>query len=168
VSDFSLSWNLSRQRFVDEISGLTDEQLRWKPYPGCLSIGQSALHVAGVETSFGGQLQGKEFSEAEAKVKSSATEGVVNDNPFPFDDSEITALLVAETLAASKAVVEGIITEPTEEVLAKQLKSALGPMISGQGAFTRLSIYAAWISRRISPRAGLPSKKQPRIPKELI
>jgi hypothetical protein len=144
VSDFSLSWNLSRQRFVDEISGLTDEQLRWKPYPGCLSIGQSGLHVAGIETSFGSQILGKELSEAEAKVKSSATEGVVNDNPFPFDDSEITAQLVSEALAASKNLVEGMITEPTEEVLAKQLKSALGPIITGQGALARFAFHPAY------------------------
>ena len=144
MSDFAKAWTLSRQRFVDEIKDLNGEQLRWKLHADSLSIGEMALHVAGIETSFGTQILDKELTPEQAKLKRAATEGVVNSNPFPFAASEIDAPLVLGSLEASKAIVEPLITEPSPAVLTKQIQSALGPIITGEGAFARLSFHSAY------------------------
>jgi hypothetical protein len=144
VSDFSLVWTLSRQRLVDTISDLNDEQLNWKIHDKALSIAQMAVHVAGVEYSFSTQLLGTELDEEGKKLKAAATEGVVNDNPFPYADSELTPLKVLALLSLSKITVLPIITEPTKEILEKELVSALGPVITGEGAFTRLGFHPAY------------------------
>jgi hypothetical protein len=139
-----MSWNLSRQRFLDEIEGLTNAQLRWIPFTGALSIGQMALHVAGVEISFSSQLLGVTLAESELKLKSCATEGVVNDHPFPYQDSDITADSVRKALEVAKSMVEPLIENQAAEILDKQLKSALGPIISGRGAFARFAFHPAY------------------------
>jgi len=144
VSEFSLSWTLSRQRLVDTISDLNDEQLSWRIYGKSLSIGQMAVHVAGVETLFVSQLLGLELDTEASRLRSSATDGVVNDKPFPYSDSELTAARVAELMGIGKGLVEPVITDPTEAVLKKEIVSALGPVITGEGAFTRLAFHPAY------------------------
>lgn len=144
MSDFAASWTLSRKRFVDEIAGLNQQQLNWRLYPGSLSIGEMAIHVAGVEVSFGSQLTGQSLDEFGAKVKLAATEGVVNDEAFPFSETDITPELVAKTLAYGSELWEPIITEASPAIRAVEIKSALGPMISGDGAFARLGFHAAY------------------------
>ncbi len=144
MTDFAISWNLSRQRFVDEISGLNDEQLRWKPFNGALSIGQMALHLAGVETSFSTQLLGLPLTEEQTRFKAAATDGVVNDKLCPFAEEEITAEFVNHALQQAKELVEPIITEPSDELLTKELKSALGPIITGKGALARFAFHPAY------------------------
>lgn len=144
MSQFSLSWTLSRQRLLDTISDLNDEQLNWRIHDEALSIGQMTVHVAGVEMSFASQLLGAALDEEGKRLKSSATEGVVNDNPFPYSDSELTAGRVQELLSLSKGILEPIITSPSEEILKKEIVSALGPVITGEGAFTRLAFHSAY------------------------
>jgi hypothetical protein len=144
MSDFSTAWTLSRQRFIDEISGLSQEQLAWRLHEQALSIGQMAVHVAGVEASFGAQLAGVTLDAEGERLRLAATEGVVNDNPFPYPDNDLTPDFVLACLDRSKAVWEPLISEATPEVREKSLKSALGPMIDGNGAFARLSFHAAY------------------------
>jgi hypothetical protein len=103
-----------------------------------------AVHVAGVELSFASQLLGVDLSENERRIKASATDGVVNDKPFPYSDQELTSTKVLEILGISKKMVEPLITSPSKEVLSKELVSALGPIITGEGAFARLAFHAAY------------------------
>jgi uncharacterized damage-inducible protein DinB len=144
MSDFETSWALSRKRFVDEVSDLDTEQLRWRLHPGTLSIGEMALHVAGVEVSFATQLLGLERSAMQERLKAAATEGVVNDHPFPFEESEIDAEQVHKALAQARHLAEQVIIEPSAEILSKQIKSALGPVITGDGALARLAFHPAY------------------------
>ncbi|HTQ09254.1 MAG TPA: DinB family protein [Fimbriimonadaceae bacterium] len=144
MSDFSASWSLSRKRFLDEIAGLDGEQLNWRIYPGCLTIGEMALHVAGVEASFASQLCGISLEPGLDRIKLAATEGVVNDSPFPFASSEIDAAFVASALESTRALLEPIISAADEASRSQQIKSALGPIITGEGAFARLGFHAAY------------------------
>gem|GEM_PF-4793166 len=48
---FAASYALCRGRFDQELADLTDAQMQWRMYPGSLSIGEMALHLAGVEIS---------------------------------------------------------------------------------------------------------------------
>jgi hypothetical protein len=144
MSDFALSWSLSRKRFLDEVAGLSSTQLNYKIHENCLSIGEMALHVAGVEIMFGSQIAGLQLTDFEQRVRRAATEGVVDDLPFPFSREEITPELVDTSLEASRTIWEPLITNPTIELRAVELKSALGPMISGEGAFTRLGFHSAY------------------------
>ena len=144
MSDFYEVWKLARQRFLDEISTLNDEQLRWRLHDKSLCIGEMAIHVAAVEISFTSQLLGIELSEGEQRLKLACTNGVINDSPFPYTEREITVKLVFESLETARQMLEPMISNPSPEVLAGELKSALGPIITGLGALTRLSFHPAY------------------------
>lgn len=102
------------------------------------------IHVAGVEVLFASQLLGLELDEFGRKLKSSATDGVVNDKPFPYADAEITPTLLLTVLSFAKIMLEPVITNPSHEILAKELVSALGPVITGEGACARLAFHPAY------------------------
>lgn len=144
MSDFALSWSLSRKRLVDEVTGLSAEQLNWKIHPNCLSIGEMAIHVAGVETSFSSQLQGLTLDENAARLKMAATQGVVNDDPFPYTPAEITPEFVSSALALGESMCQSMIEDASTEIRGREIKSALGPMISGEGALARLGFHSAY------------------------
>lgn len=143
MSDFSETWVLTRKRFDNDIRGLTAEQLNWRLHPGTLTIGEMAIHVAGVEVSFIAQLEGRETEGLEARVKASSVDGVVNDNLFPFRAEEITPELVEDVLRMAWARVEPVIENP-DPYRERTLKSALGPMIDGTGAFARLGYHPGY------------------------
>lgn len=144
MSDFAQSWELSRKRFVDEIAGLTKEQLNWRLHSSSLSIGEMAFHVAGVETSFASQLSGAALDGFGSMLRRCATDGVVDDTPFPFGESQIDPKSVQDALHYSLDLAEALIRSAPPEIRAKEIKSALGPMISGEGAFARLGFHAAY------------------------
>jgi hypothetical protein len=142
--DFSVSWELCRGRFDQEVLGLNQQQLSFRLYPNSLSIGEMALHVAGVEVWFIHQIQGKPVPESLVRIARCATEGVVNDNPFPFETGEITPAFLAETLETARALVKEVIYSPTDAQLQQQIQSALGPIIDGRGALARLAFHPAY------------------------
>lgn len=144
MNDFAASWSLSRKRLEDEIAGLNQAQLNWRIHPGSLTIGEMVIHVAGVEMSFGSQLTGESLDEQGEKLKRAATEGVVDRAPFPYSSEEITPEAVADALARGRAIWEPIVSAATPESRGRQIKSALGPMISGEGAFARLGFHSGY------------------------
>lgn len=143
-SDFSVSWELCRGRFDQEVLGLSQEQLTFRLYPGALSIGEMAIHVAGVEVWFLAQLHDRPVPERLRRVAQAATEGVVNDHPFPYTPEEITPALVAEVLDAAAAAVKAVIYEPPATLLEKEIRSALGPIITGRGALARFAFHPGY------------------------
>ncbi len=144
MSDYAAAWELSRKRLVDEIAGLNAEQLNWRLYPGALSIGQMGLHVAGVEIFFSSQLTGAMLDDFSKRLLRCSTEGVVNELPFPYSDEEITPESVSAGLAAGEAAWRPLVTEAAPEIRVGQITSALGPIISGDGAFARLSFHSGY------------------------
>lgn len=144
MSDFGETWRLVRGRFDDAVAGLSEDQLNWRMHPEALTIGEMAIHVAGVEMSFISQLRGQTLEGQEAQLKAAATEGVVNGESFPFVPQEINPALVDWALATGRAAVEGMIENITPEVRAVQIKSALGPIIDGTGAFARLAYHPGY------------------------
>jgi hypothetical protein len=143
MSDFHATWLISRGRFGDAVTFLSQGQLTWKLHDEALSIGQMALHLAGVEISFATQLLGEEPQGFEARLKAAATDGVVNDNPFPFSDDEMTPELVEQALEAARTRVEPILASP-DTYRDIQIKSALGPTIDGAGACARLAFHPGY------------------------
>ena|SRR5688572_5943361 len=144
MSDFAASWNLSRGRFVDAVQGLSKEQLNWRLHPDCLTIGEMAIHVAGVEIYFISQLLGIDVGEEEQKIRAASTDGVVNEKPFPFGPAEITPEVVAAALSKAREMTEPIITAPSSQVKEKEIVSALGPLIDGTGALARLAFHPGY------------------------
>jgi len=143
MTDFLDSYNLCRTRFADSVLGLNQAQLNWRLHDQVLTIGESAIHVAGVEMWFLHQLTGEPFAGFE-KVMQSATAGVVNDDAFPFAPEEITPGFVAEVLGHAQAAVRPHLESPSAEFLAKEIKSALGPIINGRGALARLAFHPGY------------------------
>lgn len=129
---------------MDAVLGLSAEQLNWRLHPDALTIGEMALHVAGVEASFVRQLLEFELEPDLERLSKAATDGAVNDLPFPFEPSEITPESVRDALDATRALVEPVITQPTAAVRAKQIVSALGPVIDGNGALARFAFHPGY------------------------
>jgi hypothetical protein len=144
MSEFSETWELTRKRFDDAVSGLSQDQLNWRLQPGSLTLGESALHVAGVELSFVSQLLGETLDAEGARISACSTEGVINPTPFPFDASEITPDLVQQALDRGRRTTHAVLENPSDEIRHRQIKSALGPMIDGNGAFARLAYHAGY------------------------
>ena len=144
VTDFYQGWDLARSRFVAEIEGLSHAQLNWRLYPGALTIAEAAVHVAGVEAKFGGAIESLELDPTMDRVRAAATDGVVNDLPFPFSAEEMTPEFVAQALETSRAIWEPIALDPNPARRAVSLLSALGPVITGEGAMARMSFHAAY------------------------
>lgn len=143
MSDFEKSWELSRKRMVDELQGLSSSQLNWRLHPNSLTIGEMVLHVAGVEMSFGSQLLGVELDVADSRLKKAATDGVTNREVYPYAPDEITRDLLDWALDRGQAMVAGIMRDPSP-VLQKEMVSALGPIITGEGALARLGFHSAY------------------------
>lgn len=144
MSDFHTAWTISRGRFAAELQGLNHEQLSWRLHPGALTLAEAALHVAGVEVKFGSSLLGTAPEGEMARIASAATEGVVNDHPFPFTAEEMTPEFVARSLEQAKALVEPTLLDASPERRAVSMVSALGPVITGEGALARLTFHAAY------------------------
>ncbi len=144
MSQYSQAWTLTRTRFIDAIQGLSTEQLNWRMHPGTLTIGEMAIHVAGVEIWFAGQLTDAKYDDFQERVRKASTDGSVNENPFPFAESEINLETCMRALQISGQWVSDIIEDPTEAILSKTLVSALGPVIDGAGAFARLAYHAGY------------------------
>jgi len=144
MSDFLAAYQISRKRFEDAVSGLTQEQLNWRLQPGTMTIGEAAMHVAGAEVNFISQLLGTPLDEYATRLKSAATQGVVDDLPVPYSPDEITPEAVSRALEFGRAMAEPVIAEPTEAVRGKVIKSVLGPMIDGTGALARLAFHPGY------------------------
>lgn len=144
MSDFGETWRLVRGRFDDAVKGLSADQLNWRLHSDALTIGEMALHVAGVEVSFITQLKGETAEGDLERLKVAATEGVINETGFPFAPDEIDAAKVDWALSVSRKMVEEMIDELTPETRSRTIKSALGPMIDGTGAFARLAYHPGY------------------------
>ncbi len=142
MTDFYASWQLSRGRLDETVLGLGQAQLNWRIHPDALTIGEMALHVAGVELYFWQQLTGG--SAPDPRVAAAATQGVVNSDPFPIPAAEITPKFVESVLRTAREIVGPMIESPTPEILKKEIKSALGPMIDGYGALSRLAFHPGY------------------------
>ena len=144
MSDFGETWRLIRQRFDDAVAGLTSEQLNWRLHGDTLTIGEMAVHVAGVEVSFLSQLTDETLSADLLRLKSAATDGVVNDKPFPYSSEEIDSGLVEWASQQGRDRVAAVIDNLSPEVRAKTIQSALGPIVDGTGAFARLAYHPGY------------------------
>lgn len=144
MTDFSKSWQLSRGRLRAEVEGMSQAQLDYKIHPNSLSAAQAVVHVVGVEIWFIAQLTGTVLEGDHARIAKCATEGVVNDNPFPFTTEELSLEFVMWALAEGEKFAAPHIENPSDEFLKGELKSALGPIITGEGALTRIAFHSAY------------------------
>jgi hypothetical protein len=144
VSDFAATWRLVRGRFDEAVSGLSQEQLNWRMHPDSLTLGEMAVHVAGVEVSFISQLRDDQLDAEAQRIKAAATDGVINEKPFPFSSAEITPEFVSAALTRGRSMAEPVISNPTDAIRAKQIVSALGPVIDGTGALARLAYHPGY------------------------
>ncbi|MBA4292549.1 hypothetical protein C0431_06220 [bacterium] len=143
MQDFIATRALSRSRFTDSIKSLSQGQLNFRLHENTLTIGEMAIHVAGVEISFASQLFDAELTSLEDRIKSAATDGAVNELPFPFTEDEITPSFVNQALEIADQWIEKLYAQG-ESLRTKELKSALGPIIPGEGAFVRLGFHPGY------------------------
>ncbi len=109
-----------------------------------MTLAQMAVHVAGVEVWFASQMLGESLGPEDSRLTLAATDGVVNEKPFPYSDTELTSEFVSQTLQKGRDWVERVIWNPAEEVRRRTVQSALGPVIDGEGALARLGFHAGY------------------------
>lgn len=143
MSDFGETWRLVRGRFDDAVKGLSKQQLAYRMQPDSLTLGEMALHVAGVELWFIAQLLGESLDGDFARLAAAATDGSVNDKPFPFSSDEIDPERVAWALSLSRDKVASVIDRP-DDVRGRSIVSALGPVVDGTGALARLAYHPGY------------------------
>jgi hypothetical protein len=142
LSDFEATWRLVRGRFDDAVKGLSTDQLNWRMQDEVLTLGEMAAHVAGVEVSFIYQLTEEPLDEFGQTVARCATDGVLNDKTFPFE--QVTPETAQKALLLAREKVEEVIFDNGKIISGKQIKSAIGPMIDAQGAFARLAYHPGY------------------------
>jgi hypothetical protein len=140
------SWKLCRGRFDESVGGYNEAQLNYRLHPGTLTIGEMALHVAGVEVFFASQLLDLNLDEELTRLKNCSTEGAVNEHPFPYAGSEITSEKVQWGLAIGREHAEKLFqaVDADPGLLEKSLVSALGPVITGDGALARWGFHPGY------------------------
>jgi hypothetical protein len=143
MTDFYATWELVRGRFDEAVLPLNHAQLSWRLQPGALTLGETAIHVAGVELWFVGQLL-DEDPEIDATIKAAARDGVINEKPFPLGPGEITPDLVREVLAKAREKAAPVLRDPDTRLLQTEILSALGPVITGHGALARLAYHPGY------------------------
>lgn len=136
MSDFLTTYSLTRARFDEAVLKLSTSQLNFRLNPDVLTAGEMAFHVAGVEVWFASQIFGTSLNDQMSRIARCATDGSINDNPFPFIESDITPESVSQILAVGRAAAESVFK--AENIRDKELTSALGPIINGEGAMVRL------------------------------
>jgi hypothetical protein len=143
MTDFHASWTLSRGRFVELLQPLSEAQLAWRMHPASLTIAEAAFHVAGVEAWFIQQLT-DQTAPVSPQIVLAATEGVVNDHEFPVPAHEMSKSQLMDALKATEEFVRPHMESPSPEFLQREIKSALGPMITGHGALARLAFHPGY------------------------
>lgn len=156
MSDFLLTYQLTRGRFDAAILPMNQSQLNFRANSDSLTPGEMALHLVGVEIWFAAQLTGADLHPDMEKLAKCATEGVVNEEAFPFSADEVTPGLITEALAAGRAAVEPLLTENSEEIRSVQIQSALGPIVDGAGAFARIAAHPFYHQGQIYTVASTP------------
>lgn len=145
MSDFAATYALTRGRFQDAVLGLTEAQLNFRLLPETLTLGEAAIHVAGVEVWFAAQLRGEALTGELGRLAQAAVDGVI-DGDFPFSREEIVPAKVEWALSEGRKAVEALLADDSPELRSKQIKSALGPMIDGTGALVRLAFHPGYHS----------------------
>lgn len=145
MSDYLAPWRLGRDRFLASFEGLSESQLRFVAdyYPN--SIGQLAIHVAGSEVFMALHiLKIEPRNEFERKVFLSVTDGMLNENVFPFEPHEITRETIDEALRLGESLIEPLLQNASPEHRKVRFASPLGPEIDGDGAFARMAFHASY------------------------
>ena len=143
-TDFALTWDLTRNRFLKSYEGLNQAQISYRLFPNTLTIAEMATHVFGVEVSFVSQILKLDLDEFGQRLKSAATDGVVNDKPFPFSAEEMTPEFLQKAEQYALDLCNKIMLNPTIEIRSAELVSALGPVIDGNGAMARMGYHPGY------------------------
>lgn len=143
VNGFVETWNLTRGRFSDSFAGWSHDQLHFRCFPDSMTAAEMALHVAGVEVRFSSDLLQIPLTESQKRLANCATDGSLNDNPFPFSKEEMTADFIRESLELSAEFAKKLF-EADPHVYEREIKSALGPMINGYGAMARIAFHSGY------------------------
>lgn len=144
MSDAYVTWTLVRDRFDAELAQIPDARLHARLFPGAMTPAEMAAHVAGVEVKFCSGVTRKPLNEDDARIARAASDGVVNENPFPFAPEEMTRERLGAILARGRAWAEPVLSDPTPEIRAAEVVSVLGPVIDGTGVLARLAYHPAY------------------------
>lgn len=125
------------------LDGLSKEQLIWRPHEKALSIYEMFMHVAGGDVFFILRLQDREGSDYEKKLERCARDRVINENPFPFTDSEASQESVVAALDHTFAILRPMM-ENCDDWADKRIETPLGPVDGAAGIFARVAQHPAY------------------------
>lgn len=143
MNGFADTYRISYSRMLQAVEGLTPAQLSWRPHPAALSIFEMLMHVAGGEMFFAARLLDRSLTDEERRIESCARDRVINDNPFPFSDSDASHSLLVSSLDRTHALVLPMMEDP-EPWASRQIETPLGPVDYAAGIFARIAQHPAY------------------------
>ena len=151
MTEFAEVWHFSRSRLKATYEGLSDGQMKWRPYPGGHCIYEYLVHIAGAEHYWATRLGGLNPSSTQfdGNLDKSVRNGFLRDEPFPFAEPEFSFELANRALDQSFAELRPIIEQPTHEQLEMRIESPIGPIVSGREGFHRIAQHAAYHTGQI-------------------
>ncbi|MBN8689608.1 MAG: hypothetical protein J0L72_02320 [Armatimonadetes bacterium] len=141
MTDFLTTYRLTRQRFDDLVRSFPEQHFHHRIVAETLTMAEMAMHVAGVEIYVITSLLVRETNEWEKRMIGCAFNGVVNNNPFPFSESEMTRESMLNALDEARKLTESVMSSGDDSIRRREIKSVLGPMIDGDGAMARLCAH---------------------------
>ena len=144
-------WLFTRARLAAAHKDLSDAQLAWRPHESAHSIFEYLYHLAGAEHYWATRLQGLDprATEYEGLLDAAVKDDFLQEASFPFDSSWFTRDKVEQALAHAYAEFHPVMTEPTPEMLSRQVVSPIGDSIDGAEGLTRIAQHAAYHTGQI-------------------
>jgi hypothetical protein len=145
------TWRFTRERMQQSWEDLSLEQLHWRLHEDSASIAEHLLHVCGGEHWLGRRMRriDPRPTEFDQKVDLCVRDGFLNDNPFPFTREEMDHSLIQRILDKTASEIDPMMSNITDDLLASEFETPLGPTADGIGGLNRLAQHPAYHTGQI-------------------
>lgn len=151
MTDLGLVWEFTRFRLRQSLEGLTDDQLRQRPFEGGHSIVEIVYHIAGAEHYWGSRLAGIDpnRSEYDVLLDRAIHDGFLNEKDFPFGLEDLNRAAIEKALDYTEELIRPIFENPTNAHLTMNMLSPIGDPVTGKQGLTRLAQHAGYHTGQI-------------------
>ncbi|NUL82448.1 MAG: DinB family protein [Armatimonadetes bacterium] len=144
-------WKFGRVRLAQSIEGISDEQLRWRPYEGGHNIAEILYHIAGAEHYWANRIVGwpEPTTEADRAIDQAVIMGFLREGAFPIPETEFTGDAIESALGKAAGRIEPVFLIASEEMLSRPITSPIGDTVRGSEGLVRLAQHASYHTGQI-------------------
>lgn len=146
-------WEFTRSRLESALEGLSDPQLRWRPFfsPDSHCIYEYVYHIAAAEHYWACRMTDRNprSTDWEEKLDRAVREGFFTDGPFPFHDSDFSIQGMWEALNYSAQAIRPILANPSDQQLDMKIESPAGPIVTGKEGLWRVVQHPSYHTGQI-------------------